>query len=69
MLWIFRAAVLRKIPDPLPSIATLQQATTPEAKRDVLLRRPLITVNGSVAVEGTVPVDIENTPVLVEIVK
>ena len=83
MVWAFRAAVilllaatltvqvkiLRKIPDPLPSIATLQTATTPQAKKDVLMRRPLVTVNGSVEVEGTVDVDIQNTPVEVEIVR
>ena len=83
MVWAFRAAVilllvatltvqvliLRKMPDALPSLAAIQMATTPQAKRDILMRRPFVTVNGSVAVEGTVDVNIENTPVQVEIVR
>ena len=83
MIWAFRAAVilllvatltvqvmiLRKMPDTLPSLSSLQMATTPQAKKDLLMRRPFVTVNGSVEVEGTVDVDIENTPVQVEIVR
>ena|ERR1700681_2570154 len=82
MLWVFRVAVvlllaamlvvqvaiLRKMPEPVPSVAAIQNAASPAATRDLLLRRPMVTVNGSVEVEGSVEAEIINfTPIEVEI--
>ncbi len=58
--------ILRRMPLPVPSLAVLQ-AATPEQRKELLLQRPLTIVDGSVRIDGTVDVSIENTPVEVEI--
>lgn len=64
---VVQVLVLHRMPAPLPSVASLQQAATPEAKRALLLRRPMVVVVGSVDVNNTVDVNVENTPIAVEI--
>jgi len=59
---VVQVLILHRMPDPLPSIASLQQAATPEAKKSLFLRRPMVMVGGSVDVNNTVDVNIENTP-------
>lgn len=69
--------ILKKMPEPLPSLAILGEASTVEEKRALLLRRPLVTVDGTVgvtgtvdvSVEGTVDVSVENTPLEVEVTR
>jgi hypothetical protein len=63
---VVQILILRRMSPPLPTLAVLRQAT-PEGRKELLLRRPLVTVDGSVSIDGTVGVNIENTPVEVEI--
>lgn len=60
---VVQLLILRRMPVSLPSIARLQMATTPEAKRALLLSSPMVSVAGSVDVR------IQDTPLEVEVVR
>lgn len=63
---VVQVMILRKLPPPPPTLADLRE-TPAEGRKDVLLKRPLVYVGGSVAVENTVNVEVGNTPLEVEV--
>lgn len=59
-------AILMRMPSPPPTMDELRSASADE-KTAVLMRRPLVLVAGSIEVDGTVDVNVENAPLQVEV--
>lgn len=68
-LLVVHVLILMRMPEKLPSVGSLRNATTPEQRRQLLLRKPVVQVDGSVEVDGSVVVTDVQTPVEVTIVR
>jgi hypothetical protein len=62
---ILQALILTRMP---PTIGELRSADAAD-RRKILMRKPLIDVSGSVEVDNTVSVEVDNSPLEVEIVR
>jgi len=69
---VLLVAIYLRIPNAPPTFGDLRKAEA-KSKQSLLMKCPLVTVNGSVDVQGTVnvdgTVDIGNTPLEVEVVR
>ncbi len=67
--------LLKSVPPSPPTFGDLKKITNAEQRKEMMLKRPLVVVDGSVGIDGsvdisgTVDVEVQNTFLPVEIVR
>lgn len=59
--------LLRSVPPPPPTFGDLRKSSDAEIRKELMLRRQLVVVDGEVGIKGTVDVEVQNTPLYVDI--